>query len=112
MKKYIAFTLPDVVLCCIMWYIACSHTSQEKEMTPKEKNDALEVLHRAMEVAAICGPIVIDESENQGNVAMGAAALMVVGFAKTMGLSMHDCVAMVIGLYKSTKDFEGSNETH
>jgi len=81
-------------------------------MTPKEKNDALEVLHRAMEVAAICGPIVIDESKNRGNVAMGAAALMVVGFAKNMGLSMHDCVGMVMGLYKSTKNFEGSNETH
>jgi hypothetical protein len=112
MKKYIAFIVADVVLFYIMWYIACSYTTQEKEVTPKEQNDALEVLHQAMEVAAICGPIVIDESKNRGNIAIGAAGLMVVGFAKNMGLSMHDCVGMVMALYKSTNEFEGNNETH
>jgi len=29
MKKYIAFIVADVVLFYIMWYIACSYTTQE-----------------------------------------------------------------------------------
>jgi hypothetical protein len=95
-----------------MWYITPPPNTQEKEVTPKEENDALDVLHQAMEVAAIYGPMVIDESNNKGNVAISAAGLMIVGFAKTMGMSMHDCIGIVMALYKSTKDFEDKDETH
>lgn len=83
-------------------------------MTSDDEQDAaLYIFQEAKNVSAMYGDLIIKASGDRANVSIGAAAVMLVGFAKMAGMSIHDCVGIVMATYKATKDFDGpDHETH
>jgi hypothetical protein len=104
MKKYIAFIVADVVLFYIMWYIACSPITQEKEVTPKEKQIATNVLNGAVTVANKYGPKIIAETGGSIPVSTMAAALLMAGFCVNGGVSMFDAVNILMSAHKNAEE--------
>jgi hypothetical protein len=109
-EKYIAFTVTDVVLLHIMWYIRASLITQEREMEDKNLDAAFAVFKHATTVANKYGPIIIDESNNRGSVAVTSASLMLVAVARAMDMSIHDCVSLVMQMYKKIEKQEREND--
>ncbi len=82
-------------------------------LSDEERDAALDIFKEAARVSEMYGDLIIEASNDKANVAIGSAALMLVGFAKMSGMSLHDCVGIVMATYKSTKDFDGpKHETH
>jgi hypothetical protein len=82
-------------------------------LSDEERDAAMYIFEEAQKVSAIYGDLIIEASGERANVAIGTAALMLVGFAKMSGMSIHDCVGIVMATYKATKDFDRPNhETH
>jgi hypothetical protein len=82
-------------------------------LSDKEHDAAMYIFQEAQKVSAMYGDLIIEASGDRANVAIGSAALMLVGFSKMAGMSIHDCVGIVMATFKATKDFDGpSDETH
>lgn len=82
-------------------------------LSGEERDAALDIFKEAAKVSEMYGDLIIEASNDKANVAIGAAALMLVGFSKMSGMGIHDCVGIVMAAYKATKDFDGPNhETH
>lgn len=82
-------------------------------LSDEEHDAALYIFQEAQKVSAMYGDLIIGASGDRANVAIGTAALMLVGFSKMAGMSIHDCVGIVMATYKATKDFDRpDHETH
>jgi hypothetical protein len=81
-------------------------------LSDEEHDAAMYIFEESQKVAAVYGDLIIQASGDRANVSIGTAALMLVGFAKMAGMSIHDCVGIVMATYKATKDFEGNHESH
>ena len=82
-------------------------------LSDEDRDAALDIFKEAARISEMYGDLIIEASNDRANVAIGTAALMLVGFAKMAGMSIHDCVGIVMATYKSTKDFDRPNhETH
>ena len=82
-------------------------------LSDEEHDAAMYIFQEAQKVSAMYGDLIIEASGDRANVAIGSAALMLVGFSKMAGMSIHDCVGIVMATFKATKDFDGpSDETH
>ena len=111
MKKYIAFIVADVVLSEVMWYITCSPTTQEKEVTPEERQIALDILARSVQLANKYGPLILDDSDNFGKVAVTSSAIIYVQYCSRLGMSLHDTVSYLMTVHKQTMALEMQDET-
>ena len=82
-------------------------------ISDEDHDAAMYIYEEAQKVSAMYGDLIIDASGDRANVAIGTAALLLVGFAKMSGMSMHDCVGIVMATYKATKDIDRpDHETH
>lgn len=82
-------------------------------ISDEEREKAMQIFDEAKMVCAKYGDLIIEASNGRANVAIGSAALMLVGFSKMSGMSLHDCLGIVMATYKATQDFDWpSNETH
>ena len=79
-------------------------------ISDEEHDAAMHIFKEAQKVAAVYGDLIIEASGDKANVSIGTAALLLVGFAKMSGMSMHDCIGIVMATYKATKDYEGNHE--
>jgi hypothetical protein len=78
-------------------------------LSDEERDAALDIFKEASKVSEMYADLIIEASNNKANVAIGTAALMLAGFAKMSGMSIHDCVGIVMATYKATKDFDRPN---
>ena len=106
MKKYIAFIVSDVVLLTYTCYIRGSLTTQEKEVTPEEREVALDILARSVQIANKYGPLILEESDNFGGVAITSSAIIMVQYCSRMGMSLHDTVDYLMTVHKQTMALE------
>ncbi len=82
-------------------------------ISDEERDAALDIFKESAKVSEMYADLIIGASGDRANVAIGSAALMLVGFAKMSGMSLHDCVGIVMATYKATTDFDRPNhETH
>ena len=79
-------------------------------MEDKNLDAAFAVFKHATTVANKYGPIIIDESNNHGTVAITSASLMLVAFARAMDMSIHDCVSLVMQMYKKIEKEERADD--
>jgi len=79
-------------------------------MEDKNLDAAFAAFKHATTVANKYGPIIIDESDNYGSVAVTSASLMLVAFARAMDMSIHDCVSLVMQMYKKIEKQEREND--
>jgi hypothetical protein len=88
MKKYIAFIVADVVLFHIMCYITSSLTTQEKEVTPEQREYAVEIFDKSVVIANEFGPLIIDKSDGRAPLATTTAAILLSHFCIRANISM------------------------
>ena len=79
-------------------------------MEDKNLDAAFAAFKHATTVANKYGPIIIDESDNYGSVAVTSASLMLVSFARAMDMSIHDCVSLVMQMYKRIEKQEREDD--
>jgi len=80
-------------------------------MEEEEYDKLMEIYRRATTIANNYGPIIADEADEQANIAVTAAAMMLVVFAKNLEMSMHECISFVMSVYKRIDaQEEGSHE--
>ena len=79
-------------------------------MEDKNFEAAFAAFKQATTVANKYGPIIIDESDNYGSVAVTSASLMLVSFARAMDMSIHDCVSLVMQMYKKIEKQEREDD--
>lgn len=104
MKKYIAFIVADVVLLAYTCYITCSLTTQEKEVTPEERESAIEVFYESVALANRIGPTIVDEAENFTPVVTTTAAILLSHFCIIANISMYDAVDILMSAYKNISE--------
>lgn len=107
MKKYIAFIVADVVLLACTCYITYSHTTQENELTPEEREKSLAILKRSAMIANHRGQQVMDDCNGSAAVSATAAAIMLSAFCAEAEMSMHDAMGLFMSIHKQTEAMAG-----
>lgn len=79
-------------------------------MTPDERQLALDILARSVQLANKYGPLILDDSDNFGQVAVTSSAIIFVQYCSRMGMSLHDTVGYLMTVHKQTMALEMQDE--
>jgi hypothetical protein len=80
-------------------------------VTPEERQVALDILARSVQLANKYGPLILDDSDNFGQVAVTSSAIIFVQYCSRMGMSLHDTVGYLMTVHKQVVALEMQDET-
>jgi hypothetical protein len=80
-------------------------------VTPEERQVALDILARSVQLANKYGPLILEDSDNFGQVAITASGIIFVQYCSKMGMSLHDTVGYLMTVHKQTAALEMQDET-
>jgi len=75
-------------------------------MTKEERQDSLEILVRAIEIANKFGPVILDDADNVGGTAATSVAIMYSQYTAAMGMTLHDAISLFMAVHKQTMALE------
>ena len=84
-----------------MWYIASSLTTQEKEVTPEQREYAVKIFDRSVVISNDIGPKIVEQADGSAAIATTTSAILLSSFCITSGISMYDAVDMLMSAYKN-----------
>lgn len=80
-------------------------------MTPEEREVALDILTRSVQLANKYGPLILDDADNFGQVAVTSSAIIFVQYCLKLEMSLHDTVGYLMTVHRQTIALEKQDET-